>query len=373
MSRCKKIAMFLPSLEIGGVERVMLNLARGLAQRACQVNLVVAQEGRAPVYQVPLGVHLVNLHTGRIVRSLLPLVQYLRSVKPDVLISAKDYANIIAILAKRIACVKVCVIPTVHTVVSIHTEYAPCFREKVIVPNLARWLYPYADAIVAVSKSVASDLTKFLRLSSEDIVVIYNPVISRDIFSIARQKVEHPWFSLSDQKIILSIGRLTKAKDYPTLISAFAKVRSQRSARLVILGDGEERAHLQKLIQSLGLESEVWLPGFIVPPYSYLARASLFAMSSIWEGLPTALIEALALGIPVVSTDCPGGVREILADGKFGKIVPVGDSVALAQAILDSLDAKFDPNFLRERAEAFSEDRAVNEYLKLFDQLIEGN
>jgi len=142
----------------------------------------------------------------------------------------------------------------------------------------------------------------------------------------------------------LSIGRLTKAKNYSTLIEAFAKVRQQRDVRLAILGNGEERPSLEGLVRRLGLENDVWLPGFVDPPYPYLARASVFVQSSIWEGFPTVIVEALAFGVPVVSTDCPSGPREILENGRFGELVPVGDVEALADAIRRALDVPHDPD-----------------------------
>jgi glycosyltransferase involved in cell wall biosynthesis len=186
-----------------------------------------------------------------------------------------------------------------------------------------------------------------------------------DIFKTAQHPVDHPWFNQGGCPIILSIGRLTIAKDYPTLIKAFAKVKRQRDARLVIIGEGEERKVIEDLVRRLGLEKFVWLPGFLNPPYPYLARASLFVLSSIWEGLPTAIIEALALGIPVVSTDCPGSPREILENGRFGELVPVGNVQALADAILRNLDVRHKHNWLNERGNQFSVGIAVAQYIDL--------
>lgn len=360
-----RIALFLPSLNIGGVERVMLNLAAGLVRWGASVDLVLANAQGEYVHQIPPDVRLVDLRSRRVAASLLPLVYYLRTAKPEGLISAKDYANVVAIQAKFLSRISTRLVVSVHTTLSRHVQYAKGLREKRIVPLIARWLYPHADHIVAVSNGVADDLAQFLELPRDRINVIYNPALSEDLFTAAQEPVNHPWFAPGSPPVIISIGRLTRAKDYPTLIAAFAKVRQQRNVRLAILGDGEERNCLQNLVQRLGLESDVWLPGFMNPPYPYLARSSLLVLSSIWEGLPTAIIEALALGIPVVSTDCPGGPREILCNGDLGELVPVGDIDALADAILRALERPPDPAPMRERAKQFTMDDAVVKYLAL--------
>jgi len=360
-----RIALFIPSLSIGGVERVMLNLAAGFVKHGVSVDLVLAKAQGEYMHHIPTGVRIVDLHASRVLRALLPLSKYLRTEKPEGLISAKDYANVVAIWAKLLAHASTRVTVSVHTTLSRHAEHAATFKEKKVVPFLARWIYPCADAVVAVSNGVADDLAHFLRLSRDRITVIYNPIVSEGLFAAAQQPVDHPWFKPYSPPVIISIGRLTKAKDYSTLIKAFAKVRQQREVRLVILGDGEERSSLVDLVRRLRLDNDVWLPGFVDPPYPYLARASLFVLSSIWEGFPTVIVEALALGVPVVSTDCPSGPREILDNGRFGNLVPVGDVEALADAILRALDAPHEPERLKERARQFSVDNAVTQYLAL--------
>lgn len=360
-----RIALFLPSLGIGGVERVMLNLAAGFVKWGASVDLVLVKAQGEYMRQIPTNARVVDLHANRVLTSLFSLVRYMRATRPVALVSAKDYANVVAIWAKLLARVPTRVVVSVHTILSRHVQHAGNLRERVIVPLLARWLYPHADGVVAVANGVADDLAQFLGLSRDRISVVYNPVVSDHLFAAAQEPVDHPWFVLREPPVILSIGRLTAAKDYPTLIAAFAKVRQRRDARLAILGEGEERPRLQDLVRRLGLESDVWLPGFVEPPYPYLARASLFVLSSIWEGLSTVIIEALALGVPVVSTDCPSSPREILDNGRFGELVPVGDAEALADAILRALDTPHDPALLRERAKQFTVDNAVVNYLAL--------
>ena len=173
----------------------------------------------------------------------------------------------------------------------------------------------------------------------ERIKVIFNPsVVGTEVAEKAKAPLDHPWFEPGQPSVVVAVGRLQEQKDYATMIRAFAQVRKARPVRLLILGEGKERPMLEALIEELGLQEDVGLPGFVMNPYAYLARASLFVLSSRWEGLPTVLIEALCCGTPVVSMDCPSGPREILRGGEYGRLVPVGDAEALARAIEKTLD-----------------------------------
>jgi glycosyltransferase involved in cell wall biosynthesis len=202
---------------------------------------------------------------------------------------------------------------------------------------LEHYFYPWADAIVAVSKGVADDLAGAARLPRDRIKVIYNPVVTEVLFRKAEEPLEHPWFLPGCPPVILGVGRLTAAKDFPTLTRAFARVRESQSARLLILGEGKERDSLEKLVRELGLERDVSMPGFVDNPYAYMRRSSLFVLSSAWEGLPTVLIEAMACGCQVISTNCPSGPEEILDGGKYGELVRVGDAEAMSSAMLRAL------------------------------------
>jgi glycosyltransferase involved in cell wall biosynthesis len=229
--------------------------------------------------------------------------------------------------------------------------------------------YPRADAIVAVSRGVADDLARFAGLPRDVIRVIYNPVVGADLPRMAGEPVDHPWFRPGELPVILGAGRLSRQKDFPTLIRAFAEVRRARPARLVILGDGAQRAELEALVRTLGLADAVALPGFTSNPYAHMARAAVFVLSSRFEGFPNVLVEALAVGTPVVATDCPSGPAEILERGRHGRLVPVGQADALARALLATLDAPGDPAGRRRRAADFSADASVSTYLDLFDSL----
>ena len=202
-------------------------------------------------------------------------------------------------------------------------------------------------------------------LSRERIASIYNPILTDQIKAQSILPVFHPWFDTGKIPIILGVGRLVPAKDFPTLLKAFAHIRATRPARLVILGEGRERQILENLAIKLEIASDFSLPGFKANPYAYMSRATVFVLSSLLEGLPNALIEALACGCPVVSTNCRSGPQEILANGAFGSLVPVGDERALAKAILNTLEHPSNAERLRARAAEFDIQTIAEQYLQV--------
>jgi glycosyltransferase involved in cell wall biosynthesis len=240
--------------------------------------------------------------------------------------------------------------------------------------KLVRRFYPWACKIVAVSQGVADDLIQITKLPLSRIQVIYNPVVAPELREKAKEPVAIPWFAATNDPVILSVGRLTELKDFPTLIRAFALVRRKLPCRLLILGEGDQRASLEGLVSRLGLEEHVLLPGFASNPYSYMAQAAVFVLSSISEGLPSALIEAMAVGTPVVSTACPSGPSEIITPEVNGLLVPSADPEALAEAILRVLENKELARKLSQagklRAMDFCVEKIVKEYDALFKSLL---
>ncbi len=344
----KPIAFLLPSFQQGGLQRVAINLIKQLHQQGVRLDVVVASGKGAYLTEITAEIRIIDFHTpieDRIAsasRVTLPLARYLRSEKPQALVSNLNVFNVVAGMAKTLAMSPVNLILVEHTSFSITYEKRQKhygIREEVL-PILRRWFYPRADAVVAVSKGLAQELETYLRMKPGAVQTIYNPVIDESLLLKAKASVEHPWFQLGEPPVILGVGRLSQEKDFPTLIRAFALVRQVKSARLVILGEGKERSKLNALIRELGLENDVGLPGFTNNPYSYLARSAAFVLSSYREGLPTVIIESIAVGTPVVSTDCPNGPAEILANGKYGELVAVGDSQAIANAILKVLSGE---------------------------------
>lgn len=358
-----RIALFVPSLQGGGAERVILLLAQAFAKRGLAVDLVLAKASGPYLEQVPPEVRLVDLQASRILTSLPALVRYLRRERPAVLLSALEHANIVALLAKWLSFMPTRVAVSVHSTLHL-TSQGGTSRDRLAL-FLVRYFYPRAAAVVAVSQGVAKDLADFGRLSPEKTRVVYNPVPILEISDKAREPVAFSWFAPNEQPVILAAGRLTSAKDFQTLIRAFALLRQERAARLLILGEGEERLHLEKLVQELGLERDVVLPGFVDNPFAYMSRAAVFVLSSAWEGFGNVLVEAMACGCPVVSTDCPGGPAEILENGRYGSLVPVGDAESMAKSIMSVLALPRETQALQQRAMDFAVDKIADQYLEV--------
>ena len=350
------ITIFLPSLAGGGAERMMLNLARGLVEAGAHLDLVVGTAKGPYRDLVPAGCNLVDLAAPRVLVALPGLIRYLRRRRPAVLLSAMDHANLIALWARTLARVPTRVAVGVRNHLSQEARHAPSFAGRRL-PRLARVFYPQAQVVIAVSQGVADDLNQLIGVGRARVLVIPNPVVTPELAAQAAELPDHAWLQpVPDSPappVILAAGRLTPQKDFPTLIRAFAALATGRDLRLLILGEGPERSALETLIRDLGLTQRVALPGFRANPFAYMARARLFVLSSAWEGLPGVLIQAMACGTPVVSTDCPSGPREVLADGRFGPLVPVGDPSALARAIAETLDRPCPAALLRERAADF--------------------
>jgi len=356
----RKIALFAPSMYGGGAERVWMTLANGFAERGLPTDLVLSKAEGPYLDRVSSEVGIINLGARGTATSLPGLVRYLRKARPRAMISALSHANVLAIWAKVLSGRDIRLVVSEHSQLTTNAAHPILARDK-LLPRLVRWSYPLADGIVAISRSVADDLSSLIGSASKKISVIYNPIDLEEIAAMAVEPVPHPWLIGPDVPVVIAVGRLAAEKDFKLLIDAFAKLRSKRSARLIILGEGEQRNYLSEHVRNVALESDVSLPGFVANPFAWMKRASVFVLSSKYEGLSNALIEAMACGIPVVSADC-GGPAEILENGKWGKLVPVGDSDALAEAIEATLDADVRPN-VRQRAGDFSTDRALDAYL----------
>ena len=360
-------ALFLRGLYGGGAERVLLTLAQGFVERGLKVDLVLARAEGPYLEQVHPKVRIVDLQAQWMPSSLPKLVKYLRQAQPLNLLAALHYPCEIALWARQLAGGSTRIIVSEHNTLSLEAARIPQLSVQ-LTPLAARLFYPWADAIVAVSQGVATDLSQIARLRADRLQVVYNPVITPELFSLAQEPVEHPWFQPGAPPVILGVGRLHPQKDFPTLIRAFDRVRQIRPARLIILGDGPERAKLTALIAELGLNDDVILPGFVQNPYAYMSKANVLVLSSLYEGLPTVLIEALAVGTPVVSTNCESGPAEILAQGKYGHLTPVGDSEAIAAAISSVLAGHYpivEPHWL----EQFTLEISIQKYLDVLDLL----
>jgi glycosyltransferase involved in cell wall biosynthesis len=358
------IAFFLYSLDGGGAERVILNLACNFVQRGIKVDMVLVQAKGPYLSQLPSEVRVVTLKAEKTQNSLWDLVGYLRRERPDVLIASMHYANEVALWARALARVPTKVVVCEQNTLSRYAQNTSRRVER-WTPLWARLFYPWADEIIAASYGVAQDLCEVTGLPLSRIQVIYNPVITPELTQLSRVSVDHPWFEAGEPPVILGVGRLVGQKDFQTLIRAFAQVRQTHPSRLMILGaNAGIRGALEALVQELNLEKDVSMPGFINNPYSYMAKAKVFVLSSRWEGFGNVVVEALAVGTPVVSTDCESGPREILAQGKYGELVPVGEPSAMATAITQVLNGHvpfIDPSWL----DKFRLDPIAEQYLSV--------
>jgi glycosyltransferase involved in cell wall biosynthesis len=288
------------------------------------------------------------------------LTECLRAEQPVALLSALTRANVVAVVAKLLSGEATRIVVSERNHLSLAAANAD--RRFVNRGDLARHFYPLADACVGVSEGVADDLSELIGLSREKIVAVKNPVVTAELASRAAEPVDHPWFEAGAPPVVLAAGRLTAQKDYPTLLRAVDLVRRTRPIRLLILGSGPERESLTALADALQLDDLVEFHGFAENPYAFMARASVFVLASAWEGSPNALVEAMACGCPVVSTDCPSGPAEILDDTRYGKLVPVGDSDALSRAIAELLDDPTDTALLRKGAARYSSAVSAEHY-----------
>ena len=391
------VALFMRDLKGGGIQKNLLRLAESFSKRGLRVDLVICKAKGPYEAHIPHGVNLVALEskafrsTSRLLATadvlaaeppscwpalqpvLLPpwaqrvsaLARYLQQARPQALLAAGNILNCIALLARRRvdAPTRLVVSERNHLSAYIQGKSRPWRWRR--LPKLIARTYPWADAVVAVSDGVADDLALSTGLPRERITTVYNPIVSEELFAQANAPLHHTWFAPDAPPVVLGTGSLDPKKDFPTLLRAFARVRRQRRVRLMILGEGKGRTELEALAEELDIVYDLALPGFVANPFAYMARSAVFVLSSTYEGLPTVLIEALACGCPIVSTDCPSGPAEILQDGLHGQLVGVGDDRALAEAITAALDDPPDTERLRRRAAAFSVEHGAQRYLEV--------
>lgn len=364
---CERLAFYLPSLAGGGAERVIVNLANQYVRQGHKVDILLhnpenayrqALDPRVEIRLIPLERRLLGLHV------IARLAPYLRARYTALLSSIRNFPPI---LAKRLT------LSGTRVVVREAAQPSRILREaarKSLEARLAtklgyRYLYPLADAVVAVSKGVAADLTQITKMPACKVRVIYNPMITEDFFDLSKAPVDHPWFVKAETPIVIGVGRLHPVKGFDTLLRAFARVVREVEARLVILGEGEERQRLEQLARDLGITQSVSMPGFDPNPLRYLSRASVFVLASRSEGMPGALIQAIASGCSVVATNCSSGVLEVTEDGKYGTIVPVDDVEAMATAISQALQGKESSTPSEEWLTRFRVDTVASQYLQV--------
>jgi glycosyltransferase involved in cell wall biosynthesis len=368
------LAIFVSFSGQGGVEPMMLNLAGALARLGCRVDLVRPRP-RGEHRPAPESVNVITLPCRHTRTCRGPLTRYLRQNQPDALIASKDRGNRVAIAARRKSGLSLPVAVRFDTTISAAFEGKSRLKKWLRLAPMKR-IYPQADVVIAVSEGVRQDAAKLTGLPAERIERLPYPVVTDQLYQQAQAPTDHPWLQ-SDrpraEPVILGVGRLTRQKDFPTLIEAFARLRQQQPAKLIILGDGEQRAALQQQIEARGLSADVDLPGFATNPYPIMSRADLFVLSSRWEGSPIVLTEALALGTPAVSTDCPSGPQETLDAGRVGPLVAMGDAAGLAEAMSQTLAQPPEAETLQAAAAPFTDRASAEAHLRVLGLSVPSN
>lgn len=377
MNKDKKVvAFFLPSMEPGGTERNVVNIVNNIDREKYALSLVLGKASGDFIKQINKDVSIINSNRSSSLGLFLKLVDYFKTERPDIFVSSFTRINIICIVAKIFARVNTKIIATEHAVFSFLQIIAKTpwrrFFAKIFLPGISKLVYPLADSIICVSRGIADDLIKIVNCKNK-IKVINNPIINKEIYELLKEPIYEKDFLDANKPIILAVGRLVKCKDYPTLFKAFRLVLKNFPAKLVILGKGPEEKYLINLVDKLGLAENIFFAGFKKNPYKYMNKASVFVLSSMQEGFGNVIVEAMACGTPVVSTDCPVGPGEIIQDKINGLLVPPQDEKALADAILIILN---DPVLAKKlsaegekRAEIFSIKKSVLEYEKVFQEL----
>jgi glycosyltransferase involved in cell wall biosynthesis len=357
-----RIAMFLPSLDGGGAERVFVELANYIAAQGVPVDLVLAAATGPYLGEVRAPVRVIDCGAAGVSRALPTLARHLRRERCAALLSALEHANVVALAARLCAFAPVRSVVSVRGVPTMLAHEAG--RSAPWVLRASRLAYRFAHAIIANSHGVADDMSAHLGIARDRIEVIYNPLNLEHIEQQSLAPVSHPFCAPGTAPLLLSAGRISPLKDFPTLVRAFAAVRASRPCRLAILGEGPDRAALEQLVRELGVEADVALPGFDPNPFAWMRHAAAFVSSSLSEGCPNALMQALACGTPVISTRAIGGSVEVLEHGRWGRLVPVGDPRALAEAMAATLDDTTHPD-VRQRARDFSMPLVAREYLSV--------
>ena len=372
--RMHRIALMASDFEDGGVERNFTNLARGFARLDVETWLLVGNPDHAYLRDLDPAIRVLSVRGSR----ADCLREFMARERPDALITGKLRDDLAAVEARDDLPAE----NRVRLIAAVGTLMSGRFAAHLWNPfktlretRRIRAGYRRLNGITAVSQAVADDLRQVFGVREVPIAVLANPIIPDDLDGLAALPCTQPWLAASSADrsgpVIVALGGLRQVKDFATLLHAFARL--QRHARLVIIGEGKERPALAALARRLGIQDRVDLPGFVANPFPWLARADLLALSSRREGLPNALVEALALGIPVVATDCTGGVRELLQDGQLGPLVPVGDPAALADAMTLTLDrlaaGDLNRDRLRQAAEPYRLIPAARAYLNFFRSL----
>ena len=376
-----KLLFVLPSVGGGGAERASVDLLRGIHRQRFQITLALFTRSGRFLEQLPEDVPVYDLQGRQSydVRLVWRLAGVLRRENPDIVFSVLRYTNLITLLACHLAGSRAAVVVNEQNPPG--AEFA-MFGGGRVKGWFLRRLYPWAKRVTAISTGIARELVSVYGLPQDKVQVIPNPVDLVRVRTLAAARLEHPFYPAknagwstdeSGLPVLIAVGRLHPQKGFVYLIRAFSRVRPVLPCKLVILGEGPLRRELEALVASLGLGDDITLPGFQENPYNYISSSTVFVLSSLFEGFGNVLVDALALGVPVISTRCPVGPEDIITDEVTGIFVPPADEEALAQAILRVLQ----DNELRRRLSAngplraadFAVEHIVSQYEALFERL----
>ncbi len=363
-----KITFFIPNLRVGGAEKVLRMMINTFIDRYPQytVELCLASANGEIVSEIDNRISIINFSRSNVRYCLYDLIHYFRREKPDCFIASLDYANIIASFAHKLSRSKSKLILWEHSVTSIHSQ-TTISTFFILRYWLVNYFYKHAQHIVAASQGIAKDMVSNFRIPEEKLHIIYNPIEYNKIILLANQQEVDYCPEIDKEKYIISVGRLVQAKNYPLLIKAYSLLAEDNLFKLIIVGDGPEKQHLQQLISELNLDGRVVLVGYLNNPFPLIKNAELVILSSAWEGFSLVLIETLALKKNIVATDCPSGPREILDDGKFGLLVPMNNPKKLAEGISKIINGgvKFDEDLLLQRAKYFTIEKSFNQFMEI--------
>lgn len=372
------VAIMLHDLAETGVARNALAIAGAAHLEGLRTEIWCVDSAGPLIAQIPSGVGLITLggsgpkwKNRRLagIAAMGNLARAYRERGPRVALSAGNHFHIPASAAYLIA-------GSPNSVRLLFRASNPPFRGRNIrIGAVLAWLYRLrfrgARRIISVSAELGEILVKTIRLDPSRVVTIANSIELEAAAERAAEALEHPWFAAGEPPVILGIGRLAPQKNFALLIKAFARARQDTPSRLAIIGDGkgEESLKLQGLAASLGLTpADIWFAGRQANPLKFLAHAELFVLSSNWEGMSNVLLEAMVCGCPIVATDCPTGVRELLKDGRIGTIVPVGNIDAMAQAIVTKLSEMPNRELLRREAARYDRKQAMDRYIAILKE-----
>lgn len=359
-----KVCLFIGTMSLGGIGKLMLNLMEEFVKRGVVVDVFLMKSDGEYIDQIPSNVR-VFIVEGTYFKRILGFINYLRKEKPDVSISARQRQDLVNILSCLCTLGQTKPVVSIHTNVTVENSFIKKSRNNSWWINaLSKILYRKVEKYIAVSAGVAEDFSKRTGIDRSKIKVIYNPVYKPYSEDPKSTLVPLSKLAGSNKRFIIGAGRLTVQKDFETLVKAFYLVKQNiEDVMLIILGEGPLRNSLKRLISDLGLHQDVLLLGYVSNPQYYISQADLFVLSSKWEGFGVVIVEAMGVGTPIVSTDCPSGPREILEGGKYGKLVPVGNPKEMASAIKKVLDMPHQKEILIKRACDFATDRIADEYL----------